>query len=65
MADQARFFERNSELFEDGVWEDDDQRTDVMALIVLDPVPVEVGTQANNHTTAESDCNTVDHRRTA
>lgn len=44
MASQADFFEKNADFFEDGVWEDDDQATDLMALIVLDQVPVEVST---------------------
>lgn len=38
----AEFFERYADTFEDSHWEDDDLRTDVMALIVLDDVPVEV-----------------------
>ncbi|KAK4507120.1 hypothetical protein PRZ48_000854 [Zasmidium cellare] len=38
MANEAEFFEKYSEFFEDGVWEDDDQATDVMALFVLDQV---------------------------
>lgn len=65
MADQAQFFERNAEFFEDGVWEDDDQRTDVMALIVLDPVPVEVSTRPTSHATAEADYNALDHQHAA
>lgn len=42
MADEAEFFEKNVQIFEDGLWEDDDQATDAMALIVLDQVPIEV-----------------------
>lgn len=42
MASEAGFFEKYAEFFEDGVWEDDDQATDVMALIVLDQVPIQV-----------------------
>jgi hypothetical protein len=38
----ADFFAKWPEDFEDNVWQDDDQSTDVMALVVLGDVPVEV-----------------------
>lgn len=44
MDGEAGFFERWAEFFPDGVWEDDDQSTDVMALVVLDEVPTKVTT---------------------
>lgn len=48
MTDQADFFERNADFFQNGTWEDDNQVTDLMALIVLDPVPVEVRAPAES-----------------
>jgi hypothetical protein len=39
---KEEFFERYARDFEDGVWEDDDQSTDVIALIVLGDIPVDV-----------------------
>lgn len=42
MTIEAEFFEKHAEFFEGGTWEDDDQGTDVMALIVLDQFPIEV-----------------------
>lgn len=41
-SNRAEFFKQWSAEFENEDWDDDDQRTDIMALIVLDDVPIEV-----------------------
>lgn len=65
MAEQATFFQENAQFFEGGVWQDDDQRTDVMALIVLDKFPIEVSSSSTRLCMRKADSNSTDDQRFA